>query len=72
MERRRRLKRRQRLYTIIQQILDGKIDASKTPLSAIFNQAGPRQTYISPQDRAAYDYGYRQNKADLPFFGEEK
>lgn len=58
MERRRRSERRQRLFELLELILAGKVDSSKTPLAAIFNQKGPRQSYISPKDRASYNYGY--------------
>lgn len=58
MERRRRSDRRQRLFQILELILSGKVDSSKTPLAAIFDQKGPRQSYISPKDRGSYNYGY--------------
>ena len=60
VERRNRSERRQRLFEIIQMILDGKIDSSKTPLAPIFNQQGPRQTYISPQRRGGNNSGYME------------
>jgi hypothetical protein len=60
VERRNRSERRQKLFEIIQMILDGKIDSSKTPLAPIFNQQGPRQTYISPQRRGGNNYGYME------------
>lgn len=60
IERRNRSERRQRLFEIIQMILDGKIDSSKTPLASIFNQEGPRQVYVSPQRRGGDNYGYME------------
>ena len=53
-----RLERRQKLFQLIELILQGKIDGSKTPLARIFNQSGPRQQYVSPKDRGEYNYGY--------------
>jgi hypothetical protein len=58
MERRKRSARRQKLFEILNLILEGKIDSSETPLAPIFNQQGPRQVYISPRDRSSYNYGY--------------
>ena len=58
LDRQRRSERRQKLFHLIQMILDGKIDSSKTPLAGIFNQDGPRQKYVSPKDRSDYNYGY--------------
>jgi len=60
VERRKRSERRQKLFEIIQLILDGKIDSSETPLAGIFNQQGPRQTYISPQRRGGNNSGYME------------
>ena len=60
VERRNRSERRQKLFEIIQMILDGKIDSSETPLAPIFNQQGPRQTYVSPQRRGGNNSGYMQ------------
>jgi hypothetical protein len=60
VERRKRSERRQKLLDIISLILDGKIDSSKTPLAGIFNQQGPRQTYVSPQRRGGHNSGYIQ------------
>lgn len=60
VERRNRSERRQRLFEIIQMILDGKIDSSKTPLAPIFNQEGPRQVYVSPQRRGGNNSGYME------------
>ncbi len=60
VERRKRSERRQKLFDIIRLILDGKIDSSKTPLAGIFNQQGPRQTYVSPQRRGGHNSGYMQ------------
>lgn len=65
VERRKRSERRQKLFDIIQLILSGKIDSSETPLAGIFNQQGPRQTYVSPQNRGGYNYGYMQD-SELP------
>jgi hypothetical protein len=73
IERRRRSDRRQRLFHILELILDGKIDSSKTPLADIFNQRGPRQVYVSPKDRATRNYGYMELNemlAGTPFYGE--
>jgi hypothetical protein len=68
VERRKRSDRRQKLFEIIRLILDGKIDSSKTPLAGIFNQQGPRQTYISPQRRGGYNSGY-MTMDELPLDG---
>ena len=57
IERQKRSERRQKLFHLIQMILDGKVDSSKTPLAAIFNQMGPRQRYVSPKDRGTYNSG---------------
>jgi hypothetical protein len=73
VERRRRSDRRQWLFHILELILDGKIDSSKTPLADIFNQRGPRQSYVSPKDRATRNYGYMEFNemlAGTPFYGE--
>lgn len=73
VERRRRSDRRQKLFHIMELILDGKIDSSKTPLARIFNQSGPRQKYVSPKDRASNNSGYMEMKemlAGTPFYGE--
>lgn len=59
---------RQYILELIQKILSGEIDSSKTPLDALFNQSGPRQTYVPPKDRGSYDYGYRRNfTGEIPF-----
>jgi len=74
MEKRLRTERRQRLFHIIEMILDGKIDSSKTPLAKIFNQNGPRQRYVSPKDRSTHNYGYMEvdeMMAGTPFYGDE-
>jgi hypothetical protein len=71
--RRERSERRQKLFRILELILEGKIDSSKTPLARIFNQQGPRQQYISPKDRASNNYGYMEISEMLsgtPFYGE--
>ena len=60
VNRRERSARRQKLFEIIRLILDGKIDSSETSLAGIFNQKGPRQTYVSPQNRGGNNYGYMQ------------
>lgn len=60
VERRKRSERRQKLFEIIQLILDGKINSSETPLAGIFNQQGPRQTYVSPQNRGGHNSGYME------------
>jgi hypothetical protein len=60
VDRRNRSERRQKLFEIIRMILDGKIDSSETPLAGIFNQSGPRQTYVSPQNRGGHNSGYVQ------------
>jgi hypothetical protein len=60
VERRKRSERRQKLFAILRMILDGKIDSSETPLAGIFNQSGPRQTYVSPRRRGGYNSGYLQ------------
>jgi len=60
VERRKRSERRQKLFEIIRLILDGKIDSSETPLAPIFNQEGPRQTYVSPQRRGGDNSGYME------------
>lgn len=73
IERRRRSDRRQKLFHILELILDGKIDSSKTPLADIFNQRGPRQSYISPKNRASHNYGYMEASemlAGTPFYGD--
>lgn len=73
VERRRRSDRRQKLFHILELILDGKIDSSKTPLAKIFNQMGPGQRYVSPKDRASHNYGYMETDemlAGTPFIGE--
>lgn len=73
MQRRKRSARRQKLFHILELILDGKIDSSKTPLAAIFNQDGPRQRYVSPKDRGTHNYGYMEVDemlAGTPFYGE--
>ncbi len=73
MERRRRSDRRQKLFHILELILDGKIDSSKTPLADIFNQRGPRQSYVSPKNRSTHNYGYMELDemlAGTPFYGE--
>jgi hypothetical protein len=53
-----RLKRREKLFRILQLIMSGKIDSSKIPMDRIFNQLGPRQQYVSPKDRGSDNYGY--------------
>lgn len=73
MERSKRCERRQKLLNILNLILDGKIDSSKTPLARIFNQQGPRQQYVSPKDRGMHNSGYMEIDemlAGTPFFGE--
>lgn len=73
MERRKRSARRQKLFHILELILDGKIDSSKTPLARIFNQMGPRQQYVSPRDRGMHNSGYMEVDemlAGTPFYGE--
>jgi len=60
VERRNRSERRQKLFEIINLILEGKIDSSETPLAPIFNQEGPRQVYVSPQRRGGDNYGYME------------
>lgn len=73
VERRRRSDRRQKLFHIIELILDGKIDSSKIPLARIFNQQGPRQQYVSSKDRASHNSGYMEMDemlAGTPFYGE--
>jgi len=73
-ERDERLNRRQILLQIIDLILNGKIDSSKTPLDKIFNQKGPRQEYVSPKDRGGYNYGYQDtygNTGQIPFTGDK-
>jgi len=73
VERRRRSDRRQKLFHIMELILDGKIDSSKTPLARIFNQLGPRQQYVSPKDRGSHNSGYMEMDemlAGTPFYGE--
>jgi hypothetical protein len=72
-ERRRRSDRRQKLFHILELILDGKIDSSKTPLAELFNQREPRQSYVSPKNRATHNYGYMEINemlAGTPFYGE--
>lgn len=61
MEKRLKTERRQKLFRIIEMILDGKINSSKTPLDIIFNQKSQRQKYISPKDRGSYNYGYMES-----------
>lgn len=72
MERRRRSERRQKLFHILELILDGKIDSSKVPLAKIFNtMRGPRAEYVSPQDRGQHNYGYMEVDemlAGTPFY----
>ena len=71
LQRRRRSERRQKLFHIIELILDGKIDSSKTPLADIFNQRGPRQSYVSPKDRSSHNYRYMESDemlAGTPFY----
>ena len=73
MERRQEAKRRQKLFHILELIIDGKIDSSKVNIGKIYNQKGPRQTYVSPKDRASYNYGYMEVDemlAGTPFYGE--
>jgi hypothetical protein len=73
MERRERSTRRQKLFQILELILEGQIDSSKTPLARIFDQQGPRQQYVSPKDRAAHNYRYMEVDemlAGTPFYGE--
>jgi hypothetical protein len=53
-----RLKRREKLFKILQLIMSGKIDSSKISMDKIFSQLGPRQEYISPKDRGSDNYGY--------------
>ena len=65
MERSRRSERRQKLFRIIQLILDGKIDSSRTPLAKLFHSKGPRFDYISPKDRGGFNYGYTEEKEML-------
>jgi len=65
VERRKRSERRQKLFQILEMILSGKIDASKTPLARIFNQDGPRQQYVSPKNRADFNYGYMESNETL-------
>lgn len=74
IEKRLRTERRQKLFHIIEMILDGKIDSSKTPLNKIFNPKVPRQRYVSPKDRSSYNYGYMEldeMMAGTPFYGEQ-
>lgn len=74
VERSLRTERRQKLFHLIEMILDGKIDSSKVPLQKIFNQRGPRQRYVSPKDRGSYNYGYMEldeMMAGTPFYGEQ-
>jgi hypothetical protein len=76
MERRRRSERRQRLFHLLELILEGKIDSSKTPLAKIFEPnplQGTRQRYVSPKDRSTHNYGYMETDemlAGTPFYGE--
>jgi hypothetical protein len=65
IERRKRLKRRKSLLSLLQDISDGTLNTRKEPLSWIFNQEGPRNQYISPQDRGTYNYGYMEEKEML-------
>jgi hypothetical protein len=63
---------RQYVLELIHKILSGEIDSSKTPLDALFNQSGPRQTYVSPKNRGGYDYGYTRNyTGEIPFTGDK-
>lgn len=59
-KRRRRLRRRQKLFQILQHILNGDIDSSKIPLSKLFSQKPPRLEYISPRDRGGFNYRYME------------
>lgn len=73
VERRERSERRQKLFEIVRLILDGKIDSSKVPVAEIFNQNGPRQTYVSPQRRGGHNSGYMEMQEFLvgnPFVNE--
>jgi hypothetical protein len=73
MARRKRSERRQKLFQILELILEGKIDSSKTPMARIFNQQGPRQQYVSPKDRGMHNSGYMEVDemlAGTPFYGE--
>lgn len=60
VERRKRSERRQKLFEVIKLILDGKIDSSETILAGIFDQQGPRQTYVSPLNRGGWNYDYME------------
>jgi hypothetical protein len=65
IERNERLNRRKRLFQILRDISTGKVDSSKKLLEPIFNQNGPRQTYISPKDRGTYNSGGMQSSEFL-------
>jgi hypothetical protein len=68
-----RSERRQKLLELIRLMLVGKVDSSKNPLAPIYNQQGPRQTYISPANRGGYNSGQMDAKEMLvgnPFINE--
>jgi hypothetical protein len=73
IEKQEKTKRRQKLFQILEGILSGKMDSSKTPLARIFNQNLPRQQYVSPKDRSTFNYGYMDSsemQAGTPFVGD--
>jgi len=59
IDKRDKTSRRQKLISIIDSILSGTIDSKDTPLAKIFDQ-GPRQQFVSPNDRGTHNYGYME------------
>lgn len=73
IDKKKRSERRQKLIELIRLMLAGKVDSSKNPLAPIYNQQGPRQTYISPSHRGGYNSGQMDAKEMLvgnPFINE--
>ena len=73
VNRRKKMKRRQRLMHLINLILGGQINSAKKPMSRLFNQKAPRFEYTSPSERSQYNYGYMEADemmAGTPFVGE--
>jgi len=62
------MERRKEILSLVKDILSGKVNSEEMPLSDLFELwtsvrdqyqlFGPRRTYISPDDRSSYDYGY--------------
>lgn len=58
IKRQERLKKRQKLRSIIEAVLAGKFDSKKESLDILSNQNPPRLEYISPTERSSFNSGY--------------